>query len=235
MLCIHFWPWQDSPLANGVTWYVSVLLLAGLFLYSLCKRFPDVSKELIIPLSIVIGLTYSYRNYSSLTSDFYEGFYHHRFVRGFLEMGIGILLHDFSEKYGTYLKNSFLQVMAFILLTFTIVASYTWGGKMEYLYLLFISIGVAISFNTKLIVNSSVLAYLDKISYSLFLNHIIFRSYIMPKYFETLSVKMIMIYIIIVTVFAICMFYISKILQRLFKIIFQTVFKNQISDRFLTL
>lgn len=230
LLCIHYWPWNDAPLANVATWYISVLILAGLFLYSLCKRFPKVTREIIIPLVIVIGLTYSYREDGSLAKDFYEGIYHHRFVRGFLEMGIGVLLSDFSDAYGKYFKNKLVQTAAFIGLAFTVAASFFRGGKFEYLYLLLISFGVAVSFNTKQLFKSKIMMFFDKISYSLFLNHIIFRTYFMPRFFDSLSIKMILIYLAAVTVFSIGMFYLSKALNSLFEKCCMKVFKKQIAD-----
>lgn len=230
LLCIHYWPWGDAPIANGVTWYISVLLLAGLFLYSLCKAFPAITKEILIPLSIIIGLTYSYRRNGNLTVDFYEGiFYHHWFVRGFLELGIGILLYDFKEKYEKYLKNKAVQLLGFVLLLFTIGASYSWHGKAEYLYLLFISLGVAISFNTKQPIKTKVLVFFDKISYSLLLNHIIFRSYIIPKFFDSLSIRAVLVYLAAVTGFSIFMFYFSKMSSGLCGNLCRYIFKKQLS------
>lgn len=227
LLCIHYWPWWDVPYANNASWYVCILLVAGLFLYSLCKRVPGIAKEIIIPIAIIVGLTYSYRTYGSLLTEFYEGiWYHHRFVRGFLEMGIGILLFDFNEKYSIYLKNKAVQIFGFVILLITFIAAYYRKGKIEYLYLLLISIGVAISFNTNLIFQSKILAFFNKISYSIYLNHIIFRSYLMPKFFEALSIKMIILYVVVVTILAILMYYISKYVWKLFGKLFTFVFKN---------
>ncbi|SFN58537.1 Peptidoglycan/LPS O-acetylase OafA/YrhL, contains acyltransferase and SGNH-hydrolase domains [Pseudobutyrivibrio sp. UC1225] len=213
LLLIHYWPWQETQIANVVTWYVSILVLAGLLLYSLCKRLPDITREIIIPLVIIIGLTFSYRVTGSLVTDYYGDFiYSQKFMRGFMEMGIGILLFDFNEKYSEYLKNKVVQWIGFLMLLFTAISSYFYAGKVEYFHLLLISIGVAIAFNTKLPFESKLLAFLDKISYSIFLNHVIFRAYIMPKYFESLSAKVIVIYIIAVTAFSIVMYYLSRLM-----------------------
>ena len=217
LLLIHYWPWQETQIANVVTWYVSVLVLAGLFLYSLCKRFPAVTKEIIIPASIVIGLTFSFRMTGSLVTDYYgDFFYSQKFMRGFMEMGIGILLFDFNEKYSEYLKNRFVQLVGFLMLLFTAVSSYFYAGTIEYFHLLLIAIGVAIAFNTELPFESKVLAFLDKISYSVFLNHVIFRAYIMPKFFDSLSAKVIVIYVIAVTAFSIVMYYLSRLMLTAF-------------------
>lgn len=219
LLMIHFWPWQETQIANVVTWYVSVLVFAGLLLYSLCKRLPHITREVIIPLALIIGLTYSFRKTGSLVTDYFGDFiYSQKFMRGFMEMGIGILLFDFNEKYSQYLKSRLVQVIGFLMLLFTAISSYFYAGTIEYFHLLLISVGVAIAFNTQLPFESKILAFLDKISYSVFLNHVIFRAYIMPMFFDSLSAKVIVIYIVVVTAFSIVMYYLSRLLLRLLKV-----------------
>ena len=231
-LIIHFWPWDDRPLANGVDWYISVMLLAGLLLYSLMKRIPKLTCEVIIPVVGVCFLTYSYRTVCGLTArDAFEGaFYHHRFLRGFTEMGIGILLYKLNKKYAVFFQNNLVRVFGFVLLTFEVVASYHFGGWADYLYLLIISIGVIISFNTPLLLGKKTIAYFDKLSYSIYLNHLIFRTYFMPYFFDALSIKVVIIYIISVTIFAGIMHYLTLMFAPQFAKLFKFIFKRQIVE-----
>ena len=231
-LIIHYWPWDDGTFANGFDWYISVMLLAGLLLYSLLKRIPKLTYEVIIPVIGICFLTYSYRTVGGLTGgDCVEGFlYHCRFLRGFTEMGIGILLYGLNKKYAVFFQNNLVRIMGFVLLIFEVAASYHFSGWADYLYLLIIAIGVIISFNTPLFFGKKIIAYFDKLSFSMYLNHLIFRTYFMPYFFDALSIKMVIIYVISVTIFAVFMHYLTLILATQVAKIIKYIFKRQIVE-----
>ena len=75
------------------------------------------------------------------------------------------------------------------------------------MYLWLVAIGVFISFDVELNHFNRVIVFFDKISYTLFLNHIIFRSYIIPHFFSELTGQCIVIYLLLVTLFSIIMYY----------------------------
>ena len=166
ILMIHYWSWFDNSLmANVATWYISVMLLAGLLLYCCLKQFPKLTKELLIPIVAVSFITYSYRMVGNMSGDDVCGmFYHVRFFRGLSEMGIGCLIYEYSLHYSEYLKSTCIKLLGILSMIFTIVASYFYKGEYDYLYLLLISIGVLVSFNTPLLFGKKVFAYFDKIS-----------------------------------------------------------------------
>lgn len=210
ILMIHYWPWEESYLiANDVTWYISVIILAGLLLYSCLKRIPKFTKEVLLPIIIVTFLTYSYRTSGSLTGDVIDGmFYHHRFICGLAEMGIGCLLYELNTIIAPYLRSTFVRIIGFLILTIEVVISFFWWGKYDYLFLFLISIGVLISFNMPLLKCKRVITFFDKISYSLFLNHYVFRRYFIPHFYASLTFEAIIIYIIGVTIYSIAIHFV---------------------------
>lgn len=206
---IHYWPWGDSTvLTNVATWYLSVLLLSGLLLYSLGKRTPAFLKEIVIPISIVVFFCYSYRNHHSLAKDDIVGVYFHiRFFRGFSEMGLGMLLYDLNKKISVYLKTVFFRVFGFSLLTAVVVCSFFWHGDADYLYVLMIAVAIPICFNAPLPGANKLISFFDKISYSVFLNHIVIRTYLFPFLFDEITLFTCVAYLICVTAFSIAMFF----------------------------
>ncbi len=206
LLLIHYWPWNEGHiLANAVTWYLSVMLVAGLILYSLYNKYPNLLKEIILPIVIISFLTYTFRKYYDFMGDDIVGVFHMRFFRGFTDMGIGLLLYELSEHCSRYIKRKIFAIIGLITMSFVIVASYFSGGTNNYLYLLMISGGVFLSFNSSIKANS-LLRYWEKTCYSIFLNHNLFYSWIFPRAFKTYSIWALIIYIVCVTFFS-CVIY----------------------------
>ena len=225
MLMIHYWPWGDaSVLANVATWYLSVLVLAGLILYSLAKRSPALLKEIIIPISVVVFFSYSYRNFHSLAKDDIAGvFWHVRFFRGFSEMGLGILLYELNARVGRYLRKPFFYIVGFILLAVVVACSLFICGDADYLYALMIAAAVPLAFNTPVVFGTKIIHFFEKISYSVFLNHIVIRTYVFPYFFKEISIIHCVLYLICVTLFSIFMYYFSKWINTKIKILFTRI------------
>ncbi|MBO4678783.1 MAG: acyltransferase [Lachnospiraceae bacterium] len=206
LLMIHYWPWDEGKyLANGTTWYLSILLIAGLILYSLYKRFPGALKEVILPIVIISYLTYTFRNYYDIMGDDIVGIFHMRFFRGFSEMGIGALLYSLNVRCSSYLKGTVSKVIGVLAMLFVVVASFFYGGINNYLYILVIGIGVIFSFNTG-IKRNAFISYWEKICYSVFLNHNLFYTWIFPRVFEHFSIVALLLYIVCVTLFSAVMY-----------------------------
>ncbi len=207
-LMIHYWPWDEAlDLANGATWYISVMLVAGLLLYSLAKRCPKILMEIILPVIIISFLTYTFREYRSVQIDAIIGVFHVRFFRGFADMGIGMLLYELSGRIGERLKKTAVRVVGFTVLVFVAVVSKFWGQDNEYLYILLISIGVLISFNTPLFIVKPATKFLDKISYSVFLHHNLFCFWLFPRFFKELTVGVLIAYLVCTVIFSVAMHY----------------------------
>lgn len=232
LLMIHYWPWgadNRGLMANTVTWYISVMLVSGLLIYSMGKRIPKLFSEVIAPSVIICFFSYMYRTYGNLFEDDWIGAIGHvRFYRGFAEMSLGYLLNQFSNCYSEYIKNKIVQLSGFCCLVFVITASFFYGGSFDFLYVLLISYGVFISFNTPILFGKKIIAFFDGLSYSLYLNHIIFRSYIIPHYFQQLSVIAVISYLCLVTLFAMLMAVTSNCLMKASSKLFRGFFTKAV-------
>lgn len=113
---------------NGLTWYISALLIAGYFIYWLLKNKRKTYLEFIAPL--LIFLIYSYYAYCGVGIDFHLawiGITLHSILRALGGMSIGCILYAASKKYeikkltsvGTGLI-SFAEILLLIALGFVL-------------------------------------------------------------------------------------------------------------------
>lgn len=205
-LLIHFWPWENDwwNIANIPTWYISIMLICGLILFSLYKNHKAILCQIIIPISIVMFYSISYKFYRNFTEDEYiYGVISLKMFRGFTEMGIGVLLYELNKKKAGFLKkNIFINVIGFICLALVWFFSYSYGEQYNYIYVILISIGIFCSFNTEIKYGKRIIAMLSSLSYSIYLNHNVIRLYLMPRLFNTLDIWSAILYVVLVIVFA---------------------------------
>ncbi len=125
---------------NGPIWFISILLLAGAFLYSLLRNYNHFAISIIIPAISFWGISYLLQNgtHSFANSTHIPGFYS-RCVRGVSEMGIGILLaYVLNRKEFLFRKyKKFIGLSAAISLL-GIVLIVSANGNYDYLLLFFI-------------------------------------------------------------------------------------------------
>lgn len=65
-------------------------------------------------------------------------------------MGIGILLYEINAKYSHKLKSRILAAASFAAMLSALVMSFFTGGIYDYTFVILISFGILISFNTEL-------------------------------------------------------------------------------------
>ena len=231
MFMIHFWGWgiARADMVDVPTWYISVMLLAGIILYSAAKRFPNLLKEILLPIIIVVFLTYSYRKYGNIQENKVSSIYLHlRLFRGMAEMGLGYLLYQLNKVVKPYIKNSnMLKAGGFVALLLVVLCSYNHFGKEDFVYLAMICFGVIISFNTSLNFLGKygriIMNYFGELSYSLFLSHNIFRKWIFPYYGAGSSIFYLVAYLLIVTVYSIIFHLVVKCIIKYANIMFKNM------------
>lgn len=125
-------------------------------------------------------------------------------------MGIGILLYEINAKYSHKLKSRILAATSFAAMLSALVMSFFTGGIYDYTFVILISFGILISFNTELRKFRHIIEFFDKITYSLYLNHIVIRTYFIPMLFDKLNATTIVVYLIIVTLLSIVANYLMR-------------------------
>lgn len=90
-------------------WFLSVLIIGGFLLYSFLEYDERLTTKVILPTCFILGFTYYFHNNPSLEFFSQKGAISYAFLRGFLEMGGGIMLFQLiKEKRATLEKHSIL-------------------------------------------------------------------------------------------------------------------------------
>lgn len=81
------------PVYNGVTWYVSVMLLAQIFLFWCLKRYREFTECVICPIAVAVLYSYAYRTAGTITmNQLITGIYcNWSLLRAFMGLSIGII------------------------------------------------------------------------------------------------------------------------------------------------
>ncbi len=196
-----------------ILWYISVLVIAGYFIYYLLTKYHDNYVKFVVPLSVLLIYSYFYRNGAHLDRAMdivlctQEGM-----LRGIAGLNVGILCYRFRD----YLENKMrtywhLQLVAVVGFVFVISAAA--GGshtKMDFLYAILLALCVAIAFlPTKgKFWNGKPVVFLSGITLPIYVNHQIFYSHIYPYLFGekvsgTREILLLMVsYLIVVTVYS---------------------------------
>ena len=232
LFMMHTWGWNNrDKYANVPTWYLSALIISSLVLYSLLKICPRLLKEVIIPVLALVYMTYSFRTFGNIGIDEVVGpFGNMRLLRGLTEMALGILIYSFNRKYGYLLKSKGIRAFGFILLAFTAVHSFFEYGNMDYIYIILLSVGIAISFEAPLPSRRKVITVCDKYSYSFFLNHSALRNYIMPKFFDGITAWSMIVYLICVALISVVTHNVAILIARFCRVMFDN-YKKKMSRK----
>ena len=96
---------------NVVLWFISILIFGGAFIYSLLKNCGHKAIAIIMPLLVVLGITYltSFGDCGLIWREQLEGSpLDCNLMRGILEMGIGVLLaYLYEQKMVSFQNHAF--------------------------------------------------------------------------------------------------------------------------------
>lgn len=134
----------DRVAVNHPLWFISILLFSGGILYSLLRNYNQKAISIIIPLFTVLGFNYMLMNGNHSLSPFCSSFIpglNTGIVRGFSEMGLGILTaYIFERKIDTISQQitvinlgGTISAIGFMLMVFA-------NDNYDYLVLLFIPV-----------------------------------------------------------------------------------------------
>lgn len=111
--------------SNGPTWYLSVLIFAGGFIYSLLKFNHRLTISLLLPLSCVLVYSYIFAQGIQTNIEHWEcaGPFLIPFWRGFADIGLGVVtLYVFQQKTASFrCYTPLLNVLSIISLVFILL------------------------------------------------------------------------------------------------------------------
>lgn len=175
---------------NGPIWYISSMLIIFFILCPIIYKLKDKYIYYICPLIIMFGLGYMYNKYSTLNlhRSKWNGFLFSGTIKALVEINIGILLYNISNKIKEVLnkKNNIIMYLlniAYILgyiFILLFMLFYKKSGVLDYFVLLVISITLLLNFSDEIFsikLDSKFTRYLEKISLPIFVNHFMFLNY----------------------------------------------------------
>lgn len=209
-----------ETMINVSTWYLSVMFLGEWIIFYFLNKHRKLFYELVAPLVILIVFSCMYRRVGCLQYEFLgqisnDGIYiNFPFMRGLMEICFGTILFEVLRliEIKQFRISVGLTFSIILVIIITLSSFYCYKTKYDFILLILIVAVVGISLNTPVPKLPKFIIGLDKLTYSLFLNHEIFRS-IFPKVFTNLNVTVWIIYYVVVIAFSfLSMYVVEKIL-----------------------
>lgn len=174
----------DYPI-NSVTWYMSVLLIVGYFIWYFLRKYPKVYIEVICPLSILIIYPYLYRTYGFIGEHWEANriLIHSALLRGFADMNLGIIAYILTDKLKVLkIKDINFEIISDVCLLFGgVLMPYLYNKTYyDFLFTFLIFIGVVVGFGVTesrmLDIEGKLIDKWALITPAIFLNHKVFRN-----------------------------------------------------------
>lgn len=166
------------------TWYVSAMLIGGIILYSLHRRFGDVFSYLIAPVGAILLLGFLFKNYTDLNvvtgkfKTFAPGL-----LRALAEMSAGCVVFRITawlkEKRLTLFSSACLSLINAVCIAIAFIgATKVLHKRFDYIMLVLLAVSVTIMFSEQSLyfrcrkkAVDSVMIWLGKISLPMYLTH----------------------------------------------------------------
>ena len=138
---------------NGVTWYISTMLLCMAVLYPLIRRFPDMMVRIVAPLTALLLLGYLSGNYDSPRTPLkWIGLTFKGNIRGMAEICLGIVCYSLCEKFKSLSLSKLGKwlVTAAEWLCYAVAVVYMFACKAsqyDYIVIVILMAGVILSFS----------------------------------------------------------------------------------------
>lgn len=216
--------WGDGNI-NGVTWYISSMLLCMFVLYPLIRKFPEIMTYIGLPLSAIFVMGWL-TQHGNLRSSPHEwlGFFYKGTVRAFGELSAGALCY-FAAQYIKKLNLTKLGKWAVSCVKwgcYMVVGLFLWKtieGKYDYAFFLTVAILIITIFSEQGIdanwCTGPFADRLGRLSLPIYLSHIQYRNYI-KKVFPDITDrnKLLAIYLLMAFVTTIFVVVISDYLRK---------------------
>lgn len=178
---------------NGVVWYLQSMILCMLILYPLIRKYPDMMKKIVMPLTAFLLLGWLSRNYGDLRDpNLWIGFTFKGNVRAMAELCLGAVIYPIVQWLKTFRFNTFFRVGLTVVKwsCWLLLFAYMWreNTRYDFLFCFVFAVAVTLAFSqqcidTKLYQNRFVY-WLGKMSLPYFLSHIFFAQdlpYLLPE------------------------------------------------------
>ena len=120
-----------------ITWYLSVLIIAGFLVYSLLDYNEKLACTLLFPLSIIIGFSLIFSNDSSVQHSGMIYGLSFCLIRAFCDIAMGVLVFEIYSKYREALNKRSVIVNILSLLCFAFFLALMFSKKCLDVYMVF--------------------------------------------------------------------------------------------------
>lgn len=213
------------PFLSNVTWYISVMIIAGFILHFLITKYRKVYVNFLLPISTVIIYSYLARKNGGLDYWIYTDnlWLNDAVFRGLMDMNIGVavyLVHRQTEKIKwTNVSRYIFLLIETVCYGFVIIMAIRHGGEYDFVLLTVMSLAVLLSFMNGFcskISNNKVIRYINELTYAMYLNHNLWNGFILPKFWSTNEwhLSWVILYIVFVFLYsAITHWFVAKIVH----------------------
>lgn len=197
---------------NGATWYLSSLMICGYIIYYLYKKYPETFVKFIAPVMVIFSYSVLYKTIHHLSGKFEitSIYVSVALIRGFAGISMGVLAYELyvrvNEIKFTRLGKVICSLIEFGGYAWVLLLTFKKGStKSDFVCVLVFFICVVLSFSRKeknILYNNRVINYLSKISYSIYLNHIVIKN-MFPLFFDSSEYHLswLLVYLIVIVVF----------------------------------
>lgn len=201
---------------NNSLWYVSVLIIASLLIYSLLSINEKLFLTVIAPLVCILSVSvlYSYVGQLNTNMNLIGFIGNGPLLRGLLEMCLGVYAYKLNERFESKMKKRLVSCLGVFAFLFVIICSlFISFSVRDFLYLILLFLGVAIGFlgtESRIVCNRFVNAW-SKYTMSIYFVHMIFSDYLFPRIFGATKLSnnvflLLGIYLVVITVAAIALY-----------------------------
>ncbi len=172
---------------NGPVWYISTMLITMMIMYPLLRKWKSVSSKIVIPILSFLCIGYLWKSTGSvLNPSAWMGLTFKGNIRGFGEIGFGIIAFYLSQWIGSLKLNKFAKILLTLIkwacfATIIIWMAFFTIDQVQILLLIMYVVGISIVFANHNCIDSKlfdhrIFLWLGKISTPLFLCHFFFCS-----------------------------------------------------------
>lgn len=176
-------------IVNGLTWYISAMLIAMIFLYPLIRKYKYNFIYIVCPLIVLLLGGWIDHTYGTIrTPALWTGFAYKGFLRAIVELSIGSLIFVATESIKkinfTKIGKIFITIIEIFgfLIPFYASQFIPNSARYDFIMLIFLSISIALAFSEKTCeykkFNNKLFYHLEKLSLPLYLCHVVLRTVI---------------------------------------------------------
>lgn len=201
-----------SNLLNGVTWYISALVIWLPIMVYLLIYHKRIYTYVIAPYTSIFIYTYFLASWGHVDFGFvWLGHFNGGLLRGLAALNLGVVAYTIYTQVSRYnftkLFHNLLATIEIAGYLLIILTSAFWRQtKWDFIEITLIMFLIIISFIQQgflhRMAGSKFVAYLGKLSYPIFLNHIFISIMIRSHWHGDITLKMTIVYIIVLTIYS---------------------------------